>query len=171
MGWHPINVNLNKKGISKLLKKLEFLHDNLPEVDKLFVEKSLDYLEKRAKHHLSVSVNAGFSTGDLMTYFRKEYDLGRLINDCAYARFVEFGVGIIGANNAHPKLPEGWVYDVNDHGEAGWVYKNKDGEYRWTQGQEPHRFMYNAVNDYLLAYKKIYSDAFDKIMQKELRKQ
>lgn len=85
MGWHPINVNLNKKGISKLLKKLEFLHDNLPEVDNLFMEKSLDYLEKRAKHHLNISVNTGFSTGNLMDHFRKEYDLGRLINDCAYA--------------------------------------------------------------------------------------
>lgn len=171
MSYQPINVWLSKKGIQKLYNKLIFLRDHLTDVEKLFVAKSLDFLEKSAKSYLESSINKDFSNGNLIDSFRKEYDLGRLINDCSYAAFVEYGTGIIGSRNPHPDLPPGWSYDVNEHGEAGWVYKSDTGEYRWTQGQEPHRFMYHAVVDYLLNYKKIFSKAFDEVMQKELRRQ
>jgi hypothetical protein len=72
----------------------------------------------------------------------------RVYTDLAYAKYVEFGTGVIGKNNPSPKATEfGWSYDKNDKGEMGWVYKGSDGEYYWTQGQEAHNFMYNAYLD------------------------
>jgi len=72
-----------------------------------------------------------------------------------FALYVEYGTGIVGANNSHPS-PKGWVYDVNSHGEQGWMYptnesdpnptkKMHDGQwYAWTKGQKSKPFMYNT---------------------------
>lgn len=38
--------------------------------------------------------------------------------------YFEYGTGIEGANTPHPKDP--WEYDVNNHGESGWVYVPKN---------------------------------------------
>lgn len=43
----------------------------------------------------------------------------------------------------------GWVYDKNDHGEDGWWYWGDDGKRHWTRGMAAHRYMYNALMDYL----------------------
>lgn len=76
-----------------------------------------------------------------------------------YAMYVEFGTGIVGSRGKpHPKLSEqGWKYDVNQHGEAGWVYpsserdpnrnkwQDKNGNwFAWTKGQEARPFMYET---------------------------
>lgn len=61
--------------------------------------------------------------------------------------YAEFGTGIIGANNPHvaeylEKL--GWKYDVNKHGEKGWIYIDKEGNKRWTKGIKAYKKFYNA---------------------------
>ena len=75
-----------------------------------------------------------------------------------YAVFVEYGTGIIGSQNQHPNpARDGWIYDVNKHGENGWWYpsnsqdpnKNKyiteDGTIlAWTQGMRSRPFMYDT---------------------------
>lgn len=58
-----------------------------------------------------------------------------------YAMFVEYGTGIIGRDESHPK-PDGWAYDVNEHGEAGWIYPKDDGTFGWTRGMPSRPFMY-----------------------------
>jgi hypothetical protein len=63
-----------------------------------------------------------------------------------YAKFVEFGTGVIGQNNPHKEADNvGWDYDINDHGEKGWVYYNKKtGRFFWTKGEEPSAFLYKT---------------------------
>ena len=75
-----------------------------------------------------------------------------------YAMSVEFGTGIVGSGSPHPKIAEsGWVYDVNQHGDYGWIYPTtsddpnptkyvgKDGQYyAWTAGTESRPFMYDT---------------------------
>lgn len=60
-----------------------------------------------------------------------------------YGAYVEFGTGIVGADNpAINASQHNWRYDVNEHGEAGWVYTPDDGEtFYWTKGQKPTSFM------------------------------
>ena len=73
-----------------------------------------------------------------------------------YAVFVEFGTGVVGERNPHPKAGEqGWVYDTKGHGESGWWYPSdasdpnptlKLGENGWiafTRGQASRPFMYD----------------------------
>lgn len=60
----------------------------------------------------------------------------------------EFGTGIVGSRN--PAVDEylseaGWKYDVNEHGEAGWIYPVGNGEYRWTKGLPAEKRFYNAT--------------------------
>lgn len=72
----------------------------------------------------------------------------------AYARstnetdtYREFGTGIVGSQSPHVEealAKSGWKYDVNGHGEKGWVYPKKDGTFGWTKGQPSQKKFYLA---------------------------
>lgn len=65
--------------------------------------------------------------------------------NCPYAAYVEFGTGVIGENSPHPDTSiAGWKYDINDHGEAGWIYF-KDGKRHWTNGMPARPFMFETA--------------------------
>lgn len=134
--------------------QLERLKSNLPKVNTAFIKHSLDWLEDRARFHVQDTVGkTGYvPTGDLAAAFRQyvEDSEGILRNEAPYAAFVEFGTGIMGKTSPHEFAGElGWVYDVNNHGEAGWVYQDDQGNYWRTKGMAAHRYMYNALMDYL----------------------
>lgn len=38
----------------------------------------------------------------------------------------------------------GWKYDVNEHGEKGWVYLKEDGTFGWTKGIPAQKKFYQA---------------------------
>lgn len=66
----------------------------------------------------------------------------RVSSSSDHADFVEFGTGIVGQENPHPN-PDGWEYDVNGHGEAGWIYIDKlENKKRWTAGMEARPYIY-----------------------------
>lgn len=73
--------------------------------------------------------------------------------DSDYAMYVEYGTGIVGSENPHPK--SGWIYDINSRGDGGWWYPTTDedpnptkyitsnGDYvAWTKGIPSRPFMY-----------------------------
>lgn len=57
----------------------------------------------------------------------------------------EFGTGIVGSENPHPDTLSGWIYDVNEHGEKGWVYPKGDGTFGWTKGVPAKEKFYEAT--------------------------
>ena len=57
--------------------------------------------------------------------------------------FNEMGTGVVGKDNPHPKL-KSWKYDINEHGEKGWVYPKSDGTYGWTKGLPSRHMFYDA---------------------------
>lgn len=76
--------------------------------------------------------------------------------------YVEFGTGIVGSENQHPALESGeakWGYDIKGHGESGWWYPAKEGNWRnpytfrgengnllaWTKGMPSRPFMYDTM--------------------------
>ena len=75
---------------------------------------------------------------------------GRVWTNDMVIIFNEMGTGIVGSNNPHPN-PDGpfksWKYDVNDHGEKGWVYPKEDGTYGWTKGLPSRHMFYSAFQD------------------------
>ena len=105
-----------------------------------------------------VSMDAWF-TGELEdsikgVYFAEEH-CGVIYTDCPHALFVEYGTGIVGADNPHPEAAEAeWDYDVNGHGEQGWWYpapfgwyipRKTTSQYAWTKGMPSRPFMYNTM--------------------------
>lgn len=70
-----------------------------------------------------------------------------IYTDCDWAKFVEFGTGIVGSESPHPDTSiAGWKYDVNKHGEKGWFYF-ADGEWHWTKGMPSRPFMFETANE------------------------
>lgn len=44
----------------------------------------------------------------------------------------EYGVGIVGQNGSNSE--SAWQYDINNHGESGWVFVMNDGNWERTRG-------------------------------------
>lgn len=78
-------------------------------------------------------------------YYSEQANTGIIYAGAWYAVFVEFGTGIEGARKPHP-TPEGWRYDVNNHGENGWWYW-RDGDWHWTKGMQSRPFMFNTARE------------------------
>lgn len=85
---------------------------------------------------------------------------GVVYNNNPKMAFIEFGTGVVGKNSGQNPLAQsvGWVYDQNEHGDAGWWYPvasqppkgqpswYNDGQwYAWTRGQEAKNIFYNAL--------------------------
>ena len=83
--------------------------------------------------------------------------------------YKEFGTGIVGSRNPHVSeilSQVGWKYDVNEHGEKGWVYPKDDGTYGWTKGISAQKKFYNAMKNMEESIKIIAIEEFKKISRK-----
>ena len=81
---------------------------------------------------------------------------GIITTGVMYAAYVEFGTGIVGADNPHPEASGNWDYDINHHGNDGWWYPSSKGWYQpenggqplaWTKGMPSRPFMYNTLRE------------------------
>lgn len=93
------------------------------------LENNLKSTKKKETKIVGTKVIGGFETTDPIDTYK------------------EFGTGITGANNPH--LSEvlakvGWIYDVNQHGEKGWIYPKGDGTFGWTKGISAQKKFYQA---------------------------
>ncbi len=57
------------------------------------------------------------------------------------------GTGIVGSENPHPNSKLEWKYDINSHGEIGWIYRKKDGSYGWTKGLPAKHMFFDAFEE------------------------
>lgn len=79
--------------------------------------------------------------------------------------YKEFGTGIVGSNNPHVSAflaRAGWKYDVNEHGEKGWVYPKGDGTFGWTKGIPAQKKFYNAILEMQSEFPNIAKEEFNK---------
>lgn len=80
--------------------------------------------------------------------------------NCPWAKFVEFGTGIVGERSPHPNTSiVGWKYDVNEHGEKGWFYF-RDGEWHWTKGMPSRPFMFETAMELRQEIVKVAKEVF-----------
>lgn len=88
-----------------------------------------------------------YDSGELVNKIDSQYDgdTGKIVSGAAHSAFCEFGTGIVGKGNQHPEPAPGWVYDVNEHGEAGWWYYDDQGNKRWTKGMPSRPYMYDTA--------------------------
>lgn len=142
-----ITMTLDASSISSAIKEIEAYKAEFQRKLTAFVQALTDRGAEIAVKQI-VSLGA-VETGELSSSIQIMYvegNKGIIFSDCPYATFVELGTGIIGAGSPHPTKP--WDYDVNSHGEYGWLYYDeKQNRYRWTKGMPSRPFFYNTIQE------------------------
>lgn len=149
MSTKVISFGLNTKDINRAIREIDKYREELICKCNELIQQLTDYGSEFAKFEI-LRLGA-FDTGELADsihgFFDSESRVGFVRADCWYAIYVEYGTGVVGADNAHPE-PTGWYYDVHHHGNNGWVYFNeREGKVMRTKGQPSSPFMYNTFRE------------------------
>lgn len=158
-------LELSTDSIKKLQKELLDYKDELHRKVDLFCMRLAEEGVIVAK--TTIAEYDAVYTGELLGSIRSEP--GTLWTDgsvwyvttsCPWAKYVEFGTGIVGSQSSHPMSGiVGWKYDVNNHGEKGWFYF-KDGEWHWTKGMPSRPFMYETALHLAMIASKVAKEVF-----------
>lgn len=141
------NIHLSPKEISEFQRQLNAFGTKMlnacitavNEAAELGLEDNYESAEKIPTESTYNSVKGGIRTTDEIDTYR------------------EYGTGIVGSENPHPDAMSGWIYDVNEHGEKGWIYPTSDG-YKWTKGIPANKKFYEAMERMQEALPLIISD-------------
>jgi len=137
-----IKMTLEPRSIGAAIKELQEYKKALERKKNLLIEKLVERGVEIAKEL------APEDFGDLKNSIqgRTADGKGIIFTDMPYAGFVEFGFGVEGAGSPHPHPEISVQYDVNSHGDEGWLYFDvKRGKVRWSKGQPSKPFMYNTA--------------------------
>lgn len=133
-----IRMTLDPKSIGKAIAEIEEIERNIKPAMELLINELARKGTDIAKAELIFFDDPAYYTGQLsdsVAYQKYDGDSAVVYTDCPYAVFVEYGTGVYGA-------------DINDHGWAGWYYRNdRDGKIHWTCGMPPRPFMHNTYED------------------------
>lgn len=155
-------INLNPREIDRLIKDIKQYKRELTEKVNLLIGELTDYGVEVAK--AQVRELGAWYTGELESsiegYFSPSVGVGIIKAGAPYAVYVEFGTGVVGKSQPHPS-PDGWRYDINEHGESGWWYFNDyTGHPQWTKGIPSRPFMYNTARELENACERIAREVF-----------
>ena len=140
-----ITIQLSEESIKAAIKELDKYKKELSKKATLLVQKLVEAGVEIAKQE--VLTLGAFDSGELhdsldgLMYTDGAH--GIIFTDCGHCAFVEFGTGVVGLHNQHPFMNLVTGFDVNKHGEKGWVYYDeKQGRFRWTKGMPSRPYMY-----------------------------
>lgn len=152
MTGHTITFNLSVSSVKAAIKDLEDYKKDLANKCNMLSQKLAEKGVEIAK--LKIGEYDAIYTGELLTSINCEQ--GAVVQDgakwivytnCPWAKFVEFGTGIVGSKSPHHDTSIiGWKYDVNEHGEEGWFYF-RDQKWHWTKGLPSRPFIYETAQD------------------------
>lgn len=159
-----IVVLFSISGLSELNKKFDVLIHRKNDLEDMFIKQSLTYIQDRAIHYVNATTGGSEwyqVTGTLANSFVIDMSLKRLFSSCYYSAFVEFGTGIKGESR------DGYESNASGKGEDGWFFVDDDGILRFTHGMPAHRYMFNAVRDYVTGneYKRIFKRCFESMLE------
>ena len=140
-----ITIQLSEESIKAAIKELRQYKVELSQKATILVQKLVDAGVEIAKQE--VLTLGAFDSGELHDsldgLMYTDGARGIIFTDCGHAAFVEFGTGVVGLQNQHPFMNLVTGFDVNEHGEKGWVYYDeKQGRFRWTKGMPSRPYMY-----------------------------
>lgn len=147
MSVPDIKMKLTTRSIEKAINEVKAYKRQLSEkaaaLIKALVEAGVEIAKAQVRE--LGAVYTGELEESITGFFDPEAGIGIIRAGAPYAIYVEFGTGIVGKQNPHP-APEGWKYDINEHGERGWYYFNeRDQKWHWTKGMASRPFMYNTL--------------------------
>lgn len=142
-----VKTGLNTRDINRAINEVRRYKQEVIDKTKALVE-ALTYRGVDVARVQLAQMGAEYTgqlSSSMVGYFSPSSGVGIIRAGAWYAVFVEFGTGVVGAGSPHPD-PVGWQYDVNGHGDEGWVYFNEnDQKWHWTKGMESRPFMYNTA--------------------------
>jgi hypothetical protein len=168
-----IEITLDEQSIKRAIKTVEnlkkYLAEGLSELARTITE---DRGKGIAQMYIAQfpAVDSGALSDSIHGVYNKSNHEGSISTDVEYAVLVEYGTGIVGAQNPHPGIGDGdWInvdsvsignktyssYDQEGHGEAGWWYPSENGWYEastgallaWTKGSPARPFMYMTMKE------------------------
>lgn len=141
-----INLKFNSTSIQAAIDQVEDYKKKVEQFPEKAVKKTVEMGVEQAKD-FAMYMNA-YDTGELVNGIVGDVNgnKGKIVSTAFHTMFVEMGTGVRGAEEPNPyNYAEGWRYDVNEHGEAGWYYIGKDGRKHWTQGMPSRPFMHDTA--------------------------
>jgi len=155
-----IRFSLDSASVGRAINEVkQFKADYIKAIEELMKRLTEEgYNQARFQIVQMDAVYTGQLVGGILGYYSPALHTGFVLTNVPYAFYVEYGTGVVGAANPHPL---GGVYDVNHHGDAGWVYLNdRDGRYHWTRGMASRPFMYNTYVHLQRVTKEIANEVF-----------
>lgn len=144
-----IEMTLDKESIENAIKAVEDLENDLGKAMTHLIEELTIKGVEFARMEIVMFDRPAVDTGTLLnsiTSMMLDSREGVVTTDVTYAAFVEYGTGVVGAEEPHPE-PNGYQYDINGHGWDGWVYKDASGMFHRTYGMPARPFMYGTLRD------------------------
>lgn len=165
MATKTISFTLDTASIGRAIKELEQYRKDLQAACQELARRLTEEGVVVAKMY--VAAYPAVDTGELMNsidgYYSPNLHAGFVRANAWYAVFVEYGTGVRGSDNPHP-APVGWEYDVNHHGDDGWVYKSeRDGKFHWTKGMPSRPFMYDTFRELERKAETVAREVFSKL--------
>ena len=162
-----IKVRLSESSVQEAIKEIEaykqevidkakLLAKRLAEIGVGIAQMEIGNYDAIFSGELQASMN--LRAGDVLQYGSTYY----VYTACPWAKYVEFGTGIVGARESNPLVDEqqiSWTYDSHGHGDKGWHYF-KDGEWHWTKGMPARPFMLSTSWDLQEKIVKIAKEVF-----------
>lgn len=142
-----IDIELSASSINQAISEIRLFQEQLRESIEQLIEALTEEGAKIAKMQIAAfeAVDTGELEHSIQGYYSPSLGAGFVFTNAYHAMFVEFGTGIVGDGTYPATTAFGWQYDINNHGEEGWVYRNdKDGKYYWTKGYIARPFMLNT---------------------------
>ena len=153
-----ITCGLTPESLEQAIQQLEQYSKGVErksgQLIKALVERGKEIVAEELEDLVYSAPGEEYRTGDLKNSINGDFDpttgTGYVRTDLPYAKYVEFGTGVIGQASPHPVAGEqGWQYNIptehkDEHG--FWTYYNeRTGRFHSTQGFRSRPFMYNAA--------------------------
>ena len=126
--------------------------DSIEEYEKMLTQRKKDIskiAENIVKRVLDVGLEDNYNSSEIIPVTNDGNVVsGGIQTTDEIDTYREFGTGIVGSENPHIAdflAKVGWKYDVNEHGEKGWIYPKDDGTFGWTRGLPSEKKFYEAL--------------------------
>lgn len=144
-------ISLDRSEIKATIKTLKSMSSDIRNIN-TSLEKILDEAVKYCQSLTPISDGEGNHLR-YDTYWEKTPNGYRIVQEGENVLYVEFGTGVVGAENPHQLASTNWVYGVGEHifttsdGRTGWFYPadKEKRKYKFTQGQPANMQMYKTA--------------------------
>lgn len=140
--------NLSVSDLNKLIEKYEARARNIDKIATDSINETLafgkEYVTKRADEVKLPDEREAYKESYVVpAHYSDGVITGELRTDNVKATYAENGTGVVGSRRPNTAI-QGWVYDVNQHGEKGWNYMGSDGQFHHTKGIPAQKIYYEA---------------------------